>query len=124
VIASTIALPHPHGVPLAPTCSSSTLPVSDHPPVALAAFAAAGIARTGLWGVGLCAVKIAAAGHIIPYMFTALLLMIGSWGEIIYSCTACVGTVCLAGAQGCSSRRHLAPKAFAHCRPGFDRWGG
>jgi TRAP-type uncharacterized transport system fused permease subunit len=39
------------------------------PPVALAAFAAAGIAQTGLWGVGLCAVKIAAAGYIIPYMF-------------------------------------------------------
>ena len=70
------------------------------PPVALAAFAAAGIARTGLWGVGLCAVKIAAAGYIIPYMFVygPPLLMIGSWGEIIYSlATACVGTVCLAG---------------------------
>ena len=70
------------------------------PPVALAAFAAAGIAQTGLWGVGLCAVKIAAAGYIIPYMFVygPALLMIGSWGEIIYSlATACVGTVCLAG---------------------------
>jgi TRAP transporter 4TM/12TM fusion protein len=70
------------------------------PPVALAAFAAAGIAQTGLWGVGLCAVKIAAAGYIIPYMFVygPPLLMIGSWGEIIYSlATACVGTVCLAG---------------------------
>ncbi len=70
------------------------------PPVALAAFAAAGIAQTGLWGVGLCAVKIAAAGYIIPYMFVygPPLLMIGSWGEIIYAtATACVGTVCLAG---------------------------
>jgi TRAP transporter 4TM/12TM fusion protein len=70
------------------------------PPVALAAFAAAGIAKTGLWGVGLCAVKIAAAGYIIPYMFVygPPLLMIGSWEEIIYSlATACVGTVCLAG---------------------------
>jgi TRAP transporter 4TM/12TM fusion protein len=70
------------------------------PPVALAAFAAAGIAQTGLWGVGLCAVKIAAAGYIIPYMFVygPALLMIGSWVEIIYSlATACVGTVCLAG---------------------------
>ena len=70
------------------------------PPVALAAFAAAGIAKTGLWGVGLCAVKIAAAGYIIPYMFVygPPLLMIGSWKEIIYSlATACVGTVCLAG---------------------------
>jgi TRAP transporter 4TM/12TM fusion protein len=70
------------------------------PPVALAAFAAAGIAKTGLWGVGLCAVKIAAAGYIIPYMFIygPSLLMIGSWEEIIYALsTACVGTVCLAG---------------------------
>jgi TRAP transporter 4TM/12TM fusion protein len=70
------------------------------PPVALAAFAAAGIARTSLWGVGLCAVKIAAAGYIIPYMFVygPPLLMIGTWEEIIYSlATACVGTVCLAG---------------------------
>jgi len=45
-------------------------------------------------------VKIAAAGYIIPYMFIygPPLLMIGSWGEIIYALsTACVGTVCLAG---------------------------
>lgn len=48
----------------------------------------------------MCAVKIAAAGYIIPYMFVygPPLLMIGSWGEIIYALvTACVGTVCLAG---------------------------
>jgi TRAP transporter 4TM/12TM fusion protein len=70
------------------------------PPVALAAFAAAGIAQTGLWGVGLTAVKIAAAGYIIPYMFIygPSLLMIGDWTEIIYNfVTACIGTICLAG---------------------------
>jgi TRAP transporter 4TM/12TM fusion protein len=70
------------------------------PPVALAAFAAAGIAQTGLWGVGLCAVKIAAAGYVIPYMFIygPSLLMIGDWAEIVYSLiTACIGTICLAG---------------------------
>jgi len=70
------------------------------PPVALAAFAAAGIAKANMWDVGLTAVKLAAAGYIIPYMFIygPSLLMMGSWGDILTSlATACAGTICLAG---------------------------
>jgi TRAP transporter 4TM/12TM fusion protein len=55
------------------------------PPVALAVFAAAGIAKADLWASGWAAVKIGAAGFIVPFMFVfqPALLMIGSWPEII-----------------------------------------
>ena len=55
------------------------------PPVALAVFAAAGIAKADLWKSGLAAVKIGAAGFIVPYMliYEPALLMIGSWPQII-----------------------------------------
>ena len=55
------------------------------PPVALAVFAAAGIAKADLWKSGLAAVKIGAAGFVVPYMliYEPALLMIGSWPQII-----------------------------------------
>ena len=50
------------------------------PPVALAVYAAAGIAKSDLWASGWAAVKIGAAGFIVPFMFIyePALLMIGS----------------------------------------------
>jgi len=55
------------------------------PPVALAVFAAAGIAKADLWKSGLAAVKIGAAGFIVPFMviYEPALLMIGSWPHVI-----------------------------------------
>lgn len=55
------------------------------PPVALAVFAAAGIAKADLWSSGWAAVKIGAAGFIVPFMliYEPALLMIGSWPAII-----------------------------------------
>ena len=55
------------------------------PPVALAVFAAAGIAKADLWRSGLAAVKVGAAGFIVPFMcvYEPALLMIGSWPAII-----------------------------------------
>jgi TRAP-type uncharacterized transport system fused permease subunit len=55
------------------------------PPVALAVYAAAGIAKSDLWRSGWAAVKIGAAGFIVPYMliYEPALLMIGSWPSII-----------------------------------------
>jgi TRAP-type uncharacterized transport system fused permease subunit len=55
------------------------------PPVALAVFAAAGIAKADLWKSGLAAVKIGAAGFIVPFMviYEPALLMIGSWPQVI-----------------------------------------
>ena len=56
------------------------------PPVALAVFAAAGLAKSDLWVSGWAAVKIGAAGFIVPFMFVyePALLMIGDWPNIIW----------------------------------------
>jgi TRAP-type uncharacterized transport system fused permease subunit len=70
------------------------------PPVALAVFAAAGLAKADLWASGLAAVKIGFAGFIVPFMFVYEpgLLMIGSWQTILSSCvSASVGIVMFAG---------------------------
>jgi len=69
------------------------------PPVALAVFAAAGIAKSDLWASGWSAVKIGAAGFIVPYMFvySPSLLMIGDWPTIVSSCiSAIIGVVLFA----------------------------
>ena len=69
------------------------------PPVALAVFAAAGIAKADLWQSGWAAVKIGFAGFIVPFMFVhePALLMIGDWQTIVSSCiTASAGIVLFA----------------------------
>jgi TRAP-type uncharacterized transport system fused permease subunit len=74
------------------------------PPVALAVFAAAGLARSDLWKTGWEAVRIAAATYIVPFMFVyePSIMMIGDWFTIITStASAIVGVMCLAaGSQG------------------------
>ncbi|MGE0565975.1 MAG: TRAP transporter permease [Pseudolabrys sp.] len=70
------------------------------PPVALAVFAAAGLAKADLWQSGWAAVKIGFAGFIVPFMFVyePALLMIGDWPTILSSCvTASVGVILFAG---------------------------
>jgi TRAP transporter 4TM/12TM fusion protein len=70
------------------------------PPVALAVFAAAGLAKSDLWSSGWAAVKIGAAGFIVPFMFVyePALLMIGDWPTIIWRfVAACVGIAMFAG---------------------------
>ncbi|MBY0266279.1 MAG: TRAP transporter permease [Burkholderiales bacterium] len=70
------------------------------PPVALAVFAAASLAKADLWQAGWAAVRIGAAGFIVPFMFVfePSLLMIGEWHVILHSfTTATIGTICLAG---------------------------
>ena len=69
------------------------------PPVALAVYAAAGLAKANLWHTGWIAVRVGAAGFVVPFMFVfePSLLMIGHWTEILHSfVTATVGTICLA----------------------------
>ncbi len=69
------------------------------PPVALAVFAAASLAKTDLWKAGWEAVRIGAAGFIVPFMFIyePALLMIGDWQTITTSfITATLGTILLA----------------------------
>jgi TRAP transporter 4TM/12TM fusion protein len=69
------------------------------PPVALAVFAAASLAKTDLWTTGWEAVSIGAAGFIVPFMFIyePSLLMIGDWQTIASSfVTATLGCILLA----------------------------
>jgi TRAP-type uncharacterized transport system fused permease subunit len=70
------------------------------PPVALAVFAAAGLAKADLWSSGWAAVKIGCAGFIIPFMFVyePALLMIGEWPKIVQAfITASIGITMFAG---------------------------
>jgi len=101
------------------------------PPVALAVFAAAGLAKSDLWASGLAAVKIGAAGFIVPFMFVyePALLMIGDWPTILWStATASVGCVLLAaGLHGYLleratlwQRAFLVAGAFCLVKPGLE----
>ena len=68
------------------------------PPVALAVFAAAGLAKANMWKAGWAAVRVAAPAYIVPFMFVyqPALLMIGDQlvilGELL---TALGGTILL-----------------------------
>jgi TRAP transporter 4TM/12TM fusion protein len=54
------------------------------PPVALAVFAASGLAKSDMWSSGFAAMRIGAAGFIVPFIFVyqPALLLIGSPAEI------------------------------------------
>ncbi|HLS87877.1 MAG TPA: TRAP transporter large permease subunit, partial [Burkholderiales bacterium] len=74
------------------------------PPVALAVFAAAGLAKTGMWQAGFAAMRAAAPAYIVPFMFVyepALLLVVKDWASewpfVLWSVlSASIGVVCLA----------------------------
>jgi TRAP-type uncharacterized transport system fused permease subunit len=71
------------------------------PPVALAVFAAAGLAKADMWKSGWEAFRIAAPTYIVPFMFVyePSLLAIGGWWPTISSClTASLGVMCFAAA--------------------------
>jgi TRAP transporter 4TM/12TM fusion protein len=71
------------------------------PPVALAAYAGAGIAGSDPWKTGLSAFQLGIAGFIIPFMFIYAkeLLFMGAIGHILWAlATAVLGVVCLAAA--------------------------
>jgi len=71
------------------------------PPVALAAYAGAGIARSDPWKTGLAAFQLGIAGFIIPFMFVYApeLLFVGSLWKILPALlTASFGVFCLAAA--------------------------
>jgi len=70
------------------------------PPVALAVFAAKGIAGGGLGETGWAAVKLGATGYIVPFMcvYSAALMLQAPWLESIAAAlTASIGVICLAG---------------------------
>jgi TRAP transporter 4TM/12TM fusion protein len=72
------------------------------PPVALAVYAAAGLAKANLWESGWAAVRVGAAGFIVPFMFIyepALLILNGwdDWHVSLHALvTATIGCICLA----------------------------
>jgi len=74
------------------------------PPVAMAVYAAAGISGSNLWRTGLAAIKIGAAGFIVPFMFVygPSLLLIGSFTSIVMTIvSASIGVILLsAGLMG------------------------
>ena len=73
------------------------------PPVALAVFAAAALAKTDQWTAGWAAMRVGAAGFIVPFMFVyePALLMLKGWEQWHVSLLGCVsavlGCICLAG---------------------------
>ncbi|MFZ1106211.1 MAG: TRAP transporter permease [Hyphomicrobiaceae bacterium] len=113
------------------------------PPVALAVFAAAGLAKADLWKSGWAAVKIGAAGFVVPFMFVyepAILmldpavygktadLVTADWMRILWSSsTATVGCVLLAAGlagylvSACSlwQRGFLIVAALGLVKPGL-----
>ena len=73
------------------------------PPVALAVFAAAALAKTDQWSAGWAAMRVGAAGFIVPFMFVyePALLMLNGWAQWHVSLLACgsavLGCILLAG---------------------------
>jgi TRAP transporter 4TM/12TM fusion protein len=69
------------------------------PPVALAVFAAATLAKTSMWDAGWAAMRVGAAGYIVPFMFVyePALLMIGPWHVTALAlASAVIGVIALA----------------------------
>jgi TRAP transporter 4TM/12TM fusion protein len=79
------------------------------PPVAITLYAANGLSGAGLWDGGIAAMKLAATGYIIPFMFVygPALLLIGEPITVAVACvTSVVGVICLAaGLHGYFMRR-------------------
>jgi TRAP transporter 4TM/12TM fusion protein len=101
------------------------------PPVALAVFAAAGLAKADMWQSGWEAVRIAAPTYIVPFMFVyePSLLLIGDWTtSVVAFVSACLGVMCFAAAlQGYLAGRDaklweravLLASAFLLIKPGY-----
>ena len=70
------------------------------PPVALAVFAAAGLAKANMWKAGFTAMRVAAPAYIVPFMFVyePALLMIGDPVVVLSAVvSATTGAILLAG---------------------------
>jgi len=82
------------------------------PPVALAVYAAASLAKANIWDAGWSAVRIGAAGFIVPFMFVyePALLFIGDPLDIAHaSITAVIGCLALAAGLNGHFVRHNKP---------------
>lgn len=74
------------------------------PPVALAVFPAAALAKCDQWSAGWAAMRVGAVGYIVPFMFVyePALLMIDGWAQWHVSALACASAIlgCIALAGG------------------------
>ncbi len=74
------------------------------PPVAIAVYAACGIARSDVWATSFTAVKLGLTGYIIPFMFVygPSLLLIGEWQTVVLTVISASAGVTLlaAGVSG------------------------
>jgi TRAP transporter 4TM/12TM fusion protein len=102
--------------PVTPECKGAVVPAAHMfafyfailsaitPPVALAVFAAASLAKANMWQSGFAAMRAAAPAYIVPFMFVyepMLLLIVPDWSRdwafVVWSImTASVGVICLA----------------------------
>ena len=100
------------------------------PPVAIAVYAACGIARSDVWATSFVAVKLGLTGYIIPFMFVygPSLLLIGEWHTIVLTAiTAAAGVSLLAaglsgwliGHANPVSRLFYVSAAFVLINPGL-----
>jgi len=100
------------------------------PPVAISAYAAAGLARSGPMRTGFWALGLGIAGFLVPFYFVfhpALILQGGWWQVLAASAVALVGLAALAGALegwfggrlGWGARGVLALAAVASAYPGL-----
>lgn len=89
------------------------------PPVALAVFAAAALAKTDQWTAGWAAMRVGAAGFIVPFMFIyePALLMVNGWTEWYISLFACISAVlgCMCLASGFHGYLLAASRMWERC---------
>ena len=103
-------------LPVTPDCKAAVVPAAHMfafyfailsaitPPVALAVFAAASLAKANMWQAGFSAMRAAAPAYIVPFMFVyepLLLLIVKDWSSewpfVVWSViTASIGVICLA----------------------------
>jgi len=77
------------------------VPVSHHSPVAIGAYAAAGLADANPMRTGFIAWRLGLAGFIVPFMFVYApeILLEGAWMRVLStSVSAFIGIFCLASA--------------------------
>lgn len=70
------------------------------PPVALAVYAAASLAKADLWASGWAAMRVGVAGFLVPFAFVyqPAILMIGDWQQtVMATVSATIGVTILAG---------------------------
>jgi TRAP-type uncharacterized transport system fused permease subunit len=102
--------------PVTPACKAAMTPAAHMfafyfailsaitPPVALAVFAAASLAKANMWSSGFAAMRAGAPAYIVPFMFVyepMLLLIVPDWSTdwpfVVWAViTASVGVICLA----------------------------